>query len=227
MLWWSEQFGRGPGYQKDVQYARDAGLRIENIHTPIPESGYFSSDHPEGKRIFQCYLQCVKDCFDYNIKTMVMHLPDDEYPLSDLGKERVSEIIGAAEKYNILIAFENLDNIQNLALVLDSFPSASVGFCYDSCHHMNYAPHDDLLQRYGNRLITLHLHDNGGRNHQHQLPFDGNIDWASVMHKITLTGYKGATTLEPMNWDYEDLSIQQFLDRAYQKAEKLDTMRKL
>ena len=47
------------------------------------------------------------------------------------------------------------------------------------------------------------------------------------MRKITLTGYQGATTLEPMNWDYEDLSIQEFLVCAYQKAKRLDDMRNL
>ena len=45
------------------------------------------------------------------------------------------------------------------------------------------------------------------------------------MKKITLIGYQGATTLEPMNWDYEHLSIQQFLDLAYQKAKEIDEMR--
>ena len=40
------------------------------------------------------------------------------------------------------------------------------------------------------------------------------------------TGYKGATTLEPMNWDYGNLTIEQFLDIAYKKAKELDDMRK-
>ena len=47
------------------------------------------------------------------------------------------------------------------------------------------------------------------------------------MRKITLTGYQGATTLEPTNWDYEDLSIQEFLVCAYQRAKQLDAMRNL
>ena len=75
--------------------------------------------------------------------------------------------------------------------------------------------------------MALHLHDNGGKRNQHQLPFDGNIDWTDVMKKISLTGYQGATTLEPMNWDYEDLSMQEFLDCAYQKAKQLNDMKKL
>mgnify|MGYP000800495485 CR=1 FL=1 len=30
MLWWSNQFGRGDGYQEDVRLARRAGLFVEN-----------------------------------------------------------------------------------------------------------------------------------------------------------------------------------------------------
>ena len=72
--------------------------------------------------------------------------------------------------------------------------------------------------------MALHLHDNGGQHNQHQLPFDGHIDWTRVMREISNAGYQGATSLEPMNWDYEQLSIQQFLDLAYQKAKRLDKM---
>lgn len=227
MLWWSDKYGRGHGYQKDVEYARNTGLYIENIHTPVHEQNCLSLDNPEGESVFQCYLQCVKDCFDYGIPTMVIHLPDDNYPINHLGKERLAIIIKEAEQNNIQIAFENLNNIQNLALTLSSFRSKNVGFCYDSCHHINYSHNKDLLGQYGNRLLALHLQDNGGKHNQHQLPFDGNIDWTTVMRKLSLAGYKGATTLEPMNWDYNNLSIRQFLDLAYQRAKKLDEMRKI
>ena len=83
-----------------------------------------------------------------------------------------------------------------------------------------------MLKQFGNRLFALHLQDNGGKHNQHQLPFDGNIDWAKVMKKISCTNYKGATTLEPMNWDYEQLSIREFLSLAFQKAVRIDNMRK-
>jgi Sugar phosphate isomerases/epimerases len=77
----------------------------------------------------------------------------------------------------------------------------------------------------GNRLMAIHLHDNGGARGQHQLPFDGNICWPAVMKKISETAYNGATALEPMNWGYENLSIQEFLSRAYEKAKELEKMR--
>lgn len=51
---------------------------------------------------------------------------------------------------------------------------------------------------------------------------DGKINWPSIMKKIALTGYRGATALEPMNWGYGDLPIREFLSRAYQQAKWLD-----
>ena len=156
---------------------------------------------------------------------MVIHLPDDEHIINDLGIQRLENIIHLAEDKNIQVAFENLNNICNLNRVLSTFESKNVGYCYDSCHHVNYAPDDDLIKRYGNRLMSLHLQDNVGKHNQHQLPFDGSIAWAQVMKKIAHSGYQGTTSLEPMNWDYEHLSIQQFLDLAYQRAKKLDELR--
>lgn len=225
MLWWSDKFGRGDGYQEDVRLARNAGLFIENIHAPVHEQNYLSADNLDGDSVFHTYLQCVMDCYKYDISTMVIHLPDDEHPINNLGIKRLENIIGKAEEKNIQVAFENLNNVCNLSLVLSTFESKNVGYCYDSCHHINYAPNDDLLKLYGERLLALHLQDNGGKHNQHQLPFDGSIDWGNVMKKIRITGYQGATTLEPMNWDYEHLSIQQFLELAYQRAKQLDELR--
>lgn len=225
MLWWSDKFGRGRGYQEDVHLAIQAGLEIENIHTPVHEQNYLSSDNLNGESVYQTYQQCVEDCAAFNIPAMVIHLPADKYPVNELGLKRLQKIIHKAEVKEVKIAFENLENVNNLGIVLNAFQSDYAGFCYDSCHHQNYAPDIDLLNKYGNRLMALHLQDNGGTYNQHQLPFDGNIDWMDVMKKITLTGYQGATTLEPMNWDYGDLSIQEFLDCAYQKARQLNDMR--
>ena len=226
MLWWSNQFGRGDGYQEDVRLARRAGLFVENIHAPVHEQNNLSLDNLSGEGVFQSYLQCVADCCEYYIPTMVIHLPNDNNPLNQTGIRRLAELINKAEQKNIQIAFENLSNIKNLKIVLNKFTSNNVGYCYDSCHHINYAPDEDLLGMYGNRLMAIHLQDNGGSHNQHQLPFDGNINWDTVMEKIACTGYRGATTLEPMNWDYSHLNICQFLELAYERAKRLDYLRK-
>lgn len=53
----------------------------------------------DGESVFQNYLQCVNDCFEFSIPTMVIHLPDDKHPINNLGMERLGIIIGEAEKF--------------------------------------------------------------------------------------------------------------------------------
>lgn len=222
MLWWSDKFGRGEGYQKDADLARDAGLKIENMHAPVHEQNDLSADNMQGKHVLHDYLQCVEDCFEHDISTVVIHLPDDSCPLDKIGNDRIDRIVDRAGELGINVAFENLRNIQNLTSVLDRIEVPHIGYCYDSCHHMNYAPDTDLLKMYGQRLKAIHLQDNGGTHNQHQLPFDGNIDWSHIMGKLKETGYDGAITLEPMNWDYTHLGIRDFLNLAYERAKRLE-----
>ncbi len=225
MLWWSDRFGRGAGYQEDALLARQAELVIENVHAPVHGQNSLFQDDLAGESVFRDYLQCVEDCFRLRIPTVVIHLPNDRFPISELGMQRLKRLIDRAEDKDVQIAFENLGNIRNLNDVLNRFPSANAGLCYDSCHHQNYAPEAEVLRRHGSRLMALHLHDNGGPQRQHQLPFDGHTDWENVMRQIALTGYAGATTLEPMNWGYEHLTMQEFLARAYQSAARLQALR--
>lgn len=224
MLWWSDRFGRGEGYEKDADLARNAGLRIENMHAPVHEQNDLSLDNLQGEHVLRDYLKCVDDCYKYQIPTVVIHLPDDTFPITDAGNDRLDRIIDRAGTLGVQIAFENLRNIRNLASVLNRVTFPHVGYCYDSCHHINYAPDMDLPALYGDRLKAIHLQDNGGSHNQHQLPFDGSIDWLLIMEKLKKTGYNGAITLEPMNWDYTHLGIRDFLELAYERAKWLELM---
>ena len=224
MLWWSDKFGRGEGYQKDADLARAAGLQIENMHAPVHMQNALSSDNSEGEEVFKDYLQCIDDCRNNSIPTVIIHLPDDAYELKSIGFRRLEKIIGKAEEYEVKIAFENLRNIRNLSTVMSRFRSEYVGYCYDSCHHANYATDINLLAEYGNRLFALHLHDNGGSHNQHQLPFDGNVAWEQIVTAIKFTDYSGPITLEPMNWDYMNMDMKAFLKLASERAKKLEQM---
>jgi len=72
--------------------------------------------------------------------------------------------------------------------------------------------------------MALHLHDYN-ENTIHQLPFDGTIDWSVAMKKIAETGYLGPIAIEAMNWDYKDLLAEEFLQKAYVQAKRLEALK--
>ena len=226
LLWWSEHFGRGD-YREGPQLAREAGLFIENIHAPIHIQNTLWSDNLDGEAVTASYLQCITDCAEFEIPTMVVHLPDENHPHTILGLDRVKRITEKAEQLGVNVALENLHNLTNLAYVLEQVDSRRIGYCYDCGHHYRYYPDHDLLARYGSRLMAIHLHDDNGNHAQHGLPLDGSIDWSTTMRKIAKTGYTGATAIEAMNWDYEHLSAKAFLDRAFAQGKRLEELRKL
>jgi len=47
-----------------------------------------------------------------------------------------------------------------------------------------------------NRLQSMHLHDVDGINDNHTLPYQGKIDWESVMRALARIGYTGELNYE-------------------------------
>lgn len=229
LLWWSNGFGRDSlgwnDYRRGPEMARAAGLFIENIHTPCDQQNDLWLDHANGEAVADCYLQCVADCAEFEIPTMVVHLPNDEHPHSAVGLDRMRRIAEKAERLGVNVALENLRNRSNLSYVLAQVDSPRVGFCYDCAHHYSRNPDADFLTLYGDRLMALHLHDNGDGD-THRLPLDGTVDWATAMRNIAATGYTGPTAIEAMNWAYTQISAAEFLQKAIDRAKKLVALRK-
>ncbi|MDF2543390.1 MAG: xylose isomerase [Herbinix sp.] len=229
LLWWSDGFGRDTygrnDYRNGPQIAREEGLYVENIHTPVQNQNNLWLNNLDGEALTDCYMQCVADCAEYEIPTMVVHLPDENYTYNTLGLDRIKKITEKAEQLSVNVALENLRNLANLTYVLDQVDSERIGFCYDCGHHYRYYPDVDLLSMYGSRLMALHMHDIGGSYAQHQLPFDGPIDWSTAMKNIAEKNYTGATAIEAMNWDYKHLSAEEFLQEAFIRAKRLETLR--
>lgn len=229
LLWWSNGFGRDcfgrNEYRNGPQIAREAGLFIENIHAPVQNQNNLWLDNLDGEALTDCYLQCVADCAEFEIPTMVVHLPNEDNTYNALGLDRIKRIAEKAEKLGVNVALENLRNLANLRCVLEQVDSHRIGFCYDCGHHYRRYPDYDLLSMYGSRLMALHLHDNNGEYAQHGLPFDGTIDWHMTMKKIAETNYKGAIAIEAMNWEYKDLSIEKFLQEAFERAKRLEKLK--
>lgn len=226
-LWWGDEF---TNYDENKnllpEMARNAGLRVENVHAPFDKTNCIWTQGINSEEIVKRYSQCIIDCSQHNIPTVVIHLTngDTPPPPTFLGLDRIKYLVELAEEKGVNIALENLRKPEYLQFVFSNIQSNRLGFCYDSGHENCYSKGTDLLSTYGDKLMALHLHDNDGTDDQHRIPGEGNINWDSIVGKIKSTKYYGSISLEVTNEfskQYCGISAQEFLMVANKKITNL------
>ena len=55
----------------------------------------------------------------------------------------------------------------------------------------------------------------------HLLPFDGNIDFDEVMRDLAKSGYQGSLMLEVFSGIYPNMTTDEFMKTAYDRAKRL------
>lgn len=140
-------------------------------------------------------------------KCMNIH-PDHFTPFHDRAfcirrnLESLRDLLPDSERYGICLMVENLPTGFNSAAQLQDLldPMPAVGLHLDFGHanlgvERNTAP--EILEKYGDRLRHVHLHDNKGGNQDLHLPLGaGNIDLGEVVRSLKRCRYNGTITLE-------------------------------
>ena len=104
-------------------------------------------------------------------------------------------LVREAEKREVRLGVENryyfheIPNGEELGIILDGFAGGPVYHWHDVGHgfvqeQLGYEPHKDLLERYGNRLLGVHLHDSNGYA-DHQAPGMGKVDFKWLKDYVT------------------------------------------
>lgn len=230
-FWWGDQFSKDYDEPKPnlPELARAAGLRVENVHAEYQSVNLLWEDKLESEDIIKNYISNIDDCYNLQIPVLIMHLTTGINPPmpNELGIDRIKRIIEHAEQKNIDIALENTRIIEHLDFTYSRINSDRLKFCYDSGHANCFTKSNDLLDKYGNKLIALHLHDNDGTADQHRIPGDGNINWFEFAQKLKQNNFHGSITLEIINEfcdKYKNLSAKQFLSEAYKKAKEISEL---
>ena len=205
-------------------------IQVDSVHAPFPEGDrLFSLDEAERlESIRQCKL-AVDAAADVGGGVVVVHLIPYGIPagpvrekMIEQGTRSVEALSAYAAEQNVKVALENgqkLDYDEVLAQLLARFGDP-VGFCYDSGHENVQGTCFGLLERFGPRLLTVHLHDNLGSD-THLLPYEGNIDWERFRQVFQRLPYAGNVILEASlgNSAFKDPKV--FLAEARQRAERL------
>ena len=148
--------------------------------------------------------------------------PDQRFPIYIASLRKIEPECCAA---GLRIAVENMASLRGphlyaLDQVFDGFDPAFLGFCFDS-GHANMAGNLDLVERYGERLIALHLHDNHGEKDEHALPGDGTVDWPYVVRVLHRLDYARPVNLEVSAATRPDLSHPDFARLAHERLAAL------
>jgi len=121
-------------------------------------------------------------------------------------------ILDKCSHNNITIALENVaplphgsehlllgDNINDFDFVFSKLESPLIKFCLDTGHANMAEGVQAYLDRYSDKLISIHFHDNNGNDDEH-LPIDeGNVNWKDFGLKIKELKYRGPFISECRN----------------------------
>ncbi|MCH5182975.1 MAG: sugar phosphate isomerase/epimerase [Oscillospiraceae bacterium] len=163
-----------------------AGLTVETVHASYGGVNEIWLDSPEGEKRMDYFLSCVRGAAAIGVKTVILHLSsgDTPPPFGEVGRRRYARICREAERLGVAVGFENLRKTSYLTDLFAGVESPARKFCYDCGHERLYDGGDGVLERYGEHLVAVHLHDNGGAQDDHLLPFTGCIDWERLTRRL-------------------------------------------
>lgn len=195
----SPEWNEGVDLEKIIKVAIDNNLTIQSLHAPYKKSAdMWSLDDNLSSHAKRELLSALDACVRFNIPILVVHAWigfDYTFSNNALNYKNFDEIIQYAKERHVKVAFENTEGEEYLFALMDHFNgNDTVGFCWDSGHELCYNHSEDLLAKFGDRLIMTHLNDNLGissldgnifwTDDLHLLPFDGISDWAYNIKRL-------------------------------------------
>lgn len=223
--------------------AKELGCLYASIHSEC-NPFYLWKNNDQGLTEFERSVREIEACARYEIPILAMHPSVDFIPPKPtaLGLSRLEMLLRTAERYGVVIAFENMGSAECLSFVMNALDaSPSCGFCYDTGHALAYTGGIDFAARYPKKLCLTHLHDNFGkrgerltsRDDLHLLPFDGAVDWDRVMTSLHAADYHGILMSEvkytPKAGNfifdrYHAPSLRQFYTLVQERLQRLQTL---
>lgn len=222
-------------YAKNLKKVADeAGIAFGQFHAQIPNPSV--PDYMARTELWDKLAQnsivaaAAVECPYVVVHPLIM--PDRRYDELykenfDLNLEYYGKMKDSLKKYGVKVAIENMwhfDDDKNV--ICPSVCSSAeemlelaktLGDEFDTCLDVGHAlltgrTPESMVYILGDRLATLHVHDNDGKDDTHDLMFNANginmmfpdnpntIDWDKFMQSLKDVGYKGTFSLEADNF---------------------------
>ena len=211
------------------------GLDFEFIHAPFKDINNMWLKDDSYQEINNGMITTIDSASACNVPVIIAHLSSgwDAPPITEVGLERYDRLIDYAANKNVIIAFENLRKVGNLAYFVDKYEGNEfVKFCYDNGHEHCYTKTVCWPDIFTHNIIATHIHDNMGRGWEktgdpdtHLLPFDGNFDFVKMMRKLDEYNFAGTLMLEVFNHSvYSEMTTEEFITTCYERIKKISEM---
>ena len=228
-----------PEVQKLKTRADELGLEFYFLHAPWKNINSMWIDGDDYLEIYNKIKTTIDSANVCGIKIVILHGSSTYNPpkFNSLGFARFDELVYYAKEKGVKIAFENLRTDFTLYEILEHYKNEDyVGFCYDCGHEFCFTGGKSLyLPNLADKTIATHIHDNFGKDFigknkeedLHYLPFDGTLDFNTVMKDIKSVNKNVPLTLE-INYnskkDYSKLSPAKFIEIAYERMQKINNL---
>ena len=228
-----------------VNTARACGLFVQSLHAPFGKAADMWRSEPEICTPAKAeLLASLNACKVFGIPVLVVHTWigfEYRFDPQALDFSNFDELVNTAREYGVKIAFENTEGEEYLFALIEHFKeNDTVGFCWDSGHELCYNHSQDLLAKFGHRLLVTHLNDNLGisrfdgttfwTDDLHLLPYDGIADWDGNIRRL-----RDSRHLDYLNFElninskpdrhendvYGQMGLTQYFTEAYKRACKI------
>ena len=198
-----------------AEWFRSNALQPFSMHAPIypdREMGRAGAPtvnvlHPEKARRIDAMdeIKRALEAAEYiPLRNLVVHLGarDDEWsPRTIEYAITALEHLGAfARPLGVRLLVENLlseaTTPEHLVMILEMGHLTNVGVCLDLGHAHITVGTADAIRALGDRIATVHVHDNHAMKDEHMWPGSGTIDWPSTAKALQALATPPATVLE-------------------------------
>lgn len=212
-------------YKPQKQAADKAGIKYCQMHAPFPV--LIDGNDKANEALTDAVIKCMAVCELFECPYLIVHpLIRPEWTLEEQKKLNIdyyTMLIPYAKKYGVKICLENMfyGNFGTVREAVCSNPYETVeyidtlnaiageeifAFCFDVGHATLLGKNvRQTINVLGNRLQTLHIHDNDGRSDLHMQPFAysrGNgyvTDWKGLIDGLRDIGFDGVLSFETYN----------------------------
>lgn len=214
--------------------ASSYGVGFNQTHAPFSRFKLGAENADENRRLFNSIVRAMEVSSELEAPMIIVHpsvicprLSADER--FDMNMEFYGKLLPRAKKLGVKIAIENMwgrhkdepsrivkdvcSDSAELIRYIDALPRDLVCACLDAGHSGLVGEScDEMALSLGDRLLSLHIHDNDFYHDDHTLPYLGKINFPSLIKALASINYQGDITLEANGY------LKGFPDELYPAA---------